>query len=476
MITLNDVRIPEFIKVNNVGFSVLPPIENNLLAVRGKAGLYNFGQQVGQREFTVTYTLVAEKINGVMSASRELAEWLHHEEAVKLVFDDEPDKYYLVLPDGETNINEILNIGQGEIKFVCTEPYAYGKEHEFEHSPTDSEPFYLQSKGSAEAHPQIELTMKKDVNAISVISDDGFVMIGEPAGVEDAVKDANPVVLFDDMSTTNLWTTATSVEGGIITGELESNGYSFHVKNQDYGEGSAWHGASAIRSLPKQITDFHVQAKLGMTGDELKQVTRIDIMLLDANNECFGKLEFADKWNNQARQVFEARAGKLTGGHYFINEFSETAWHDFKGIVHITRTGQKWTASIGKYEPSLKDYRSRTYAEWIDTKGIAKNKLAKIQINIATYGTNTPYKDAYVDDITVFERLTLKPNEVPIIARKGDVLTIDNEKAIVLKNGEPFYEGLNPASDFFTFKQGMNGLSLSPPVADISIKYKERWL
>jgi phage-related protein len=64
----------------------------------------------------------------------------------------------------------------------------------------------------------------------------------------------------------------------------------------------------------------------------------------------------------------------------------------------------------------------------------------------------------------------------PIRFKAGDVITIDNRKAIVLRNGQPIFTELDPASDFFSIDKGMNGIVVTPAVADVNIRFRERWL
>jgi predicted phage tail component-like protein len=480
MLKLNGVDIPSFVKVNKVKFSVLPPIENNLLKVRGKAGLYNLGQDVGKRTISAEITIIADQINGVMSASRELAEWLYHKEPVKLEIADEPDKYYLVLPDGNTEIDEIVNIGKGELTFVCTEPFAFGTTHEITFTPTsEDEVYYIDVQGTAEAYPQIELTVTEDVASMAVVTDDGVVMFGEEAQVTETKVDKFPVRLWDEMTDPATWTTALNVDGGVIAGSFSSNGYQFQQANNDFGTGSAWHGASAIKSLPSPITDFEIEMWLGFRASSRKQVGRIELYLLDVNNNQFGKIALKDTNPSHSYQMFEARAGTLAGGHYFVQTYGsyKGVWTDFSnGHMIIGRTGNKWYAHIGIWDSVKKRFHTRYTGEWTDTKNIATNQLAKIQIHIGKYGNYEPYATMYISDIKVRERLTLGAGEVPIIAKAGDVLLIDNESAIVYKNGIPFYEGLNPVSKFFSFKKGINGIAITPAKANVKVTYTERWL
>lgn len=485
VLKLNEKDIPSFVKVNSIEFSVLPPITNNLLKVRGKAGAYPMAQTIETREITANVSIIAEEINGVMGASRTLAEWLYHEEPVKLEIADEPDKYYMVLPEGDSNISETLNVGQGTITFVCTEPFAYGESHEKYFSPASSEEVIpVNVGGTAETFPEIDLTLTEDVTNISIAGADGYVLFGDEVEVSEKPVNPEPVIFHDEMDNPTEWTTAINVDNGDIQGELFSNGYSIRQASgseggADYGTGEEWHGASGIQALPEVIDDFIIDIRFGFTATAHNQIGKVEMYLLDENNVQFGKVGIQDMNPNALHQRFYARAGKLAGGNYFIN-----SWGDYRGYwkniqegnLRIARRGDEWSAYIGMYDEDSGTMYNQYSEFWTDIGGIANNKLAKVQIFIGAYDEYEPYEYMYFSNIEVQKRLTLQDNEVPIIAKKNDVLKIDNQNAIVYKNGEVFYQGLHPTSRFIKFNKGANGLSVLPAKADMKVKYTERWL
>ena len=53
------------------------------------------------------------------------------------------------------------------------------------------------------------------------------------------------------------------------------------------------------------------------------------------------------------------------------------------------------------------------------------------------------------------ESKILGENEVAFIAKKDDVLMIDNETGLITLNGMNFYENLNPSSKFIRFEGSM---------------------
>lgn len=480
MITLDGKRIPDFVKVNSIEYSILPEITNNLLKIRGRNGYYNYGQDYGNRVFTVHITIIADKINGVMSATRQLASWLNHKEPVNLIFDDEPDKYYIVLPDGDTNITETVNIGQGTIEFTCLDPFAYGETKFFQITPTSDEPFYFEVGGTAETFPEIELTLKEDIGSIGLISDADAVLIGEPIDVEDTPKNASPTIWRDDMQNVALWSNGYTVDGGTVTGDMEStNGYGVRQKSGDYGtNANGWHGSAKVRSLPEPIQDFEVDAWVSNNQSSVKQVGRVEVYLLDENGVPMGKMALVDNTTSGAYPKFEARAGDLNDGYYFANDYGKTKgqWKDFYGQIKIQRKGNKWWAYIGQYDTDKKIFFNERSFTWTDKYNKYNKKLASVQIHFGAYKSDAVINVLQVSRVDVKEFISLADDEKPIVAEAGDVLRIDCSKSIVYKNDEVFYEGINPSTTFFSLKAGTNGLAVTIPNTDVKVTFTERWL
>jgi predicted phage tail component-like protein len=478
--TFKGISSSQYFVVEKIIRSILPPVSTSLVKVPGKPGAHPQKSELGVGKISCVIRLRSENITDLNVLKRDVAAWLYSAEEEELILEKEPDKYYMAKLDGETDLDEIVRVGKGQINFICPDPLAYGDEHTFVFTPTEGESEPVEVLGTYETSPKYELTLKENISSISVIGNEGYVMLGEPLAVEERLVNLTPTVFWDEMTNTTLWTSGSNIDGGVIAGTFGTNGYSFRVDNNDFGEDTTmWHGPTAIRSIPNPIENFEVRALFGMIESQYKEVGRIEVYLLDENNEQFGKMAMKETWASATSRWFEARAGKLSGGKYFINENRrhDTWGGNMKGLMRIGRSGNKWWAWIGKWMPELGAYRSRWQAEWYDTKGIATNNLAKIQIHIGGYKTFTPVQTMYIEDIKVIEKLSIiDKDEVPVIAVTDDVLLIDTEKGEVYRNGIPFFERLNPSSDFFTLSPGTNGITISPSVADVRLSYRERWL
>jgi predicted phage tail component-like protein len=482
MLNFAGVDIPSFVKVKRVGFSILPPISNNLLTIKGRAGAYNFGKDVGVRKISVDIAIVAPNPNQVMQYATELAEWLFHEDEQPLIIADEPNVIYYATVDGETDIDEILNVGEGTIEFICTRPYKYSNIiKEVTASPQSTDDIItVVNDGGVETYPEIELTFRQNASSIAVISSDKFVLVGEDETDEKTAEDLHPLVLWDAMSSLEGWTSAISVDGGVVAGDFMTNSYSFQASG--FGSGTAWHGPSRIKTLDRTVKDFQVEVYFGLDASKAQQIGRVEVYLLDQNNKKFGKIAVKDAWKNGEYPFAEAAAGHsdVGGRTFFVYSFGSKkgVWKDwYKGFMRIGRKGKTWFAYFCMLDNKGK-HHTRLYKEWVDKSNrYGAYDLAKIQIHIGAYGSYEPVSLMYISDIKVYDINPNRPTDkVPIYFRSGDILTIDCDKAEIRLNGEPRFDLLDPASDFFALKKGVNGISISPAIADVKISYQERWL
>lgn len=480
MLKLNGIDLPSFAKIASIEVSVLPPITNNTIQVRGRKSPHFYDQQLGTRKINATVILLAEEANAVIAKVGQLAEWFYHEEAVPLVISDDPGKTWTVLPDGDTNVEEVVSTGKVTLSFICMEPFAYGPDHEVTLTPIDDEPVYFTVYGNATTYPEIELTLNQDnVDTISVISDDGVIMLGEPNEITKAVTNKKPLRINDDGTNVSLWTAGTTVDSGVVAGVFASDGYSFTAAGNDYGTGADWHGPAMIRSLPSPINNFEVEAWINFNAAKGEEIGRVEIYLLDANNVQFGKVSLHDSYKTGDNPRFLARAGGVSDGKTFADRLDTRSklWENFYGTIQIGRKhGNVWYCHIGQYDATKKIFHSRYSTEWRDSKNLFNNQLAKVQIHTGVHSTKAKYNKITVNDVEVSEHVELSTTQAPLIGDTGRTFLIDCSRSIVYNEGKPAFDLINPVSKFFGFKKGVNGLSIHPPAASVKITYKERWM
>jgi predicted phage tail component-like protein len=482
MIKFANKNLPSYVKVTDLTYSILPSIDHKTEKVYGRAGSYDFGIELGERKIEAEVMIIADNQNDIIVKAREFSQWLFYKDLQSLIILDEPDKEYQARLTGDTDISELYRTGKATLTFICPSPYAESLiERSIDWSPIDYTPVSVTNYGSAETYPVVDMTMKEDATSIAILKEEKFVKVGgeETAGKTKVPYD--PLVLNDLLDTYTGYTTASQIDGGTIAGTLSSNGWALQQTAGDYGSiTSGWHGGAGIKTLSRPLDDFQVTGKVQLSSISPDQIGRVEIYLLDANNVIFGKVALVDNDAGMDKPRAEARAGALNGGHYFVNSYGDRkgAFSNFNGMIQIARVGRQWSAYFGKIDSNGK-HHTRLNEKWYDgANNYSTKQLAKIQVHIGVNGSYAPVKNLLLTDLKVYEKsVNVDYNtQIPVIFKAGDVVTIDNQKAIVLKNGQPIFTELDPSSEFFALERGANGLLLSPPIADVNIRFKERWL
>lgn len=156
--------------------TMLPSLTQRQLAVAGKHGTWDFkGNTYENRIISVEFKYVGSTFLNLRSKARDIAHWLSQTEAPKkLIFSDEPDKYYLAKIYSSVGLQNILRVGQGSIEFEC-KPFAYSTAQDLILATitTDPQVINVTVTGTAET-PEI-ITMTNN----SGITIDGFTLSRE---------------------------------------------------------------------------------------------------------------------------------------------------------------------------------------------------------------------------------------------------------------------------------------------------------
>lgn len=486
MLNFAGVDLPSYVKVNGIKYSVLAPIEHKTAKIQGRKGRYDFGIEEDMKTIEVDYQLIGVNESDVMNKAADFATWLYHKDLQPLMIDDQPDRYYMARVIGDTDVTEEFRVGSGSITFAVPSGVAEDKTiSSITHSITSTEPVAITNDGTAEAYPIITLTMREPSEVIGIYTDDEFIQVGDYPSVEKETVQRSSTVLYDNCRTFSGWSAGLNVDGGSITGTFASDGEVLVQSSKNYGTGSTWHGAAAVKSLSRSVQDFQIQARSIFDIYKTDEIGRVEIYLYGENNEVLGKFAMKKPSKLTKAAYLEARAGSLQNGKYFVNsrgkydsrkkkyEYYDVAWFHFS----LARQGNKWRfyyADLLVNTGTTKHYNPKVFT-YTDTQYKYMGKLAKIQIHVGAYGTNTAINRQGLSDIRVVELNALEDKNV-IDLNTGDVLVIDNERGLVTKNGISYFTGLNPASRFFPLDVGTNGIIVDPPIADMQVDFRKRYL
>jgi len=108
---------------------ILPDVRSRTVQIPGRAGAYDFGSDLGTRQFNLECVIKAITRQELAEKVRVLAAHLVDTDGkprtLKLIFDDEPDRYYSVKYSGGVSMERIVSVGQFTLQLMATDPFAY---------------------------------------------------------------------------------------------------------------------------------------------------------------------------------------------------------------------------------------------------------------------------------------------------------------------------------------------------------------
>jgi predicted phage tail component-like protein len=468
--------------VNKIHGSLLPTQEHKFLQIPGRSSQVHIGKSTGLRQEKIDVTIYGDTQEELAERKRILAAWLVTDEPMTFYYSFESDKSYQAVLDESTEIDKIVTDGEGTLVFSIPDPDAYRAEESYDFNPSEISPVVtVTNEGSKGTYPRFEGIITEDTTEFSIISGDQILYLGEPLEQDSQTPaEGSSTILNDDMHTTDGWTAGNTVDGGTIQGSFSSDGFRFTQASGDYGTGTTWHGAAAIKTLSESIQDFTVDLDIRFDQTAVNQMGRIELYLLNASNVHIGKIAIKDMFTTLESPQLEARAGALALGKVFVAYRGprEGYWKDFVGVIRISRKGNKWTFFAGKRNPSTNLFTQTFTYSYVDVNNSYTDLLRGIQLHVAQYKTNpvpTP-ANFYITNLRVTKENSLTSGEVPYIFYAGDEIVIDCSSGKIYRNDEPILWTFNPSSDFIKLNPGANNLTCHPYIlSDGKIYFKERW-
>lgn len=450
------------------------PIKRRLLAIQGRPGAYLEGTDVEPLPLAVGVFLDSSEYN-LERLKEDFAEWLITDKAVELIFDDDPERTYYAAVDGSLdNLEEIVKVGKGTITFICPDPFKYGPLKTIPAIEDLTAPVVVRNEGTVEAKPNIKVTLKQPTTYLDIIGENDYMRIGRPVNIDEFAVAERELILHDTMSTTTGWGDAqsTDIDGGVVAGAMTSDGTKFIATS--FGTGTAWHGPAKIKSLGQELEDFDISYQPILDNDDLSKIGRIELYLLDVNKNAVAKLAIKDISKGQGGNIAELRVGDNVVNHFMIDDHGTNwnTWHNFNGLLQMTKKGNVWTAYVTKFIDGDRNNRtSRMFVEWEDRDNQFTRKVAHIVVHIGTYGTSTPSRMS-IQDLEVYKLNQLTESQIPYIGDEGDVFEFDMKTSKILKNGDFFYKK-DFGARFFDLRPGDNTLVFNPP--EVFGKVEAEW-
>lgn len=104
---------------------LMPPMKPKRMAISGASGSYDFGDnEYDNMEIRIRIAYIPMDPIERKQRARDISSWLSSKTWEKLIFGDEPDKYYLARVSGGVDLDNLISSGEAEVTFIC-QPFTY---------------------------------------------------------------------------------------------------------------------------------------------------------------------------------------------------------------------------------------------------------------------------------------------------------------------------------------------------------------
>lgn len=425
-------------------------------------GRTNQTLQVGKSDFEKYqgYTLKKDVIPmpfktkyNLISKRRELAQILNVSEPTKLIFPDEPDIYYLAVPEGNTGLTEQNFLGSGTINWLVPDGVAHAIQ-EKEYFADDSGIIKIDNKGTYKTYPILETTMQSDNGLVAFINSNGALLqFGNPDEVDSVGYQESDWVVNDRLFTQTEvekagWKVNDVTFPDKLMGKytLTPNG-TIEYKTAEgvplatadgWGDSSEYHGVTLSRDISPDsqgyvgAKNFEVRFGLYFITGQLNQTGLALVELRDKNDKQVCSISFVK--NASTNNVGIIRLN-VRGNVFYEQKYETNMWNIYTNInteFSIVKHGNEFNFHLGgiKNGGFIKTYRDDTQTNI---------EVTKIVWFGGIFGANSSPMENSIRSVTMQKHNVDKLRDIPNQFGKGDVLRVDPASGTVYINGLETY-------------------------------------
>jgi predicted phage tail component-like protein len=480
-----DTAVPYFRTLQVTGRELIAS-DIDSYEVGNNIGEYFRSRKVGTREIEVVFQVKAPSDELYRETFNKLNLYLQAEEA-KLIFNDEPDKYFIASSSDVSEPDAGCNCGTGKIRFTCSDPRKYS---------TTTKTFTAETVngiltanvvngGNVPVPIDYEITMSGDNGYIGIVSDHGAMQYGFISEADGETYEQSEVLKnTEEMFNAPNDPTGTQCVSDptfVVNGELGAIPWStapakkYLTLTKDVVVG-AWHGGQKTIEINAD-SEGHVGAKNFMCywrrwfqKGRIKQRGFQSIFFLDANKKpiCGTRLGAYSLLDGSASLDFVLNGKTVRTISTTVYGENDLPYNANRGHDALTKEGSK-----------VIFYYAGNYYTHVDTS-IENTEIKYIQINISNWASDEGLTRNYLGVLTFTKYNVEKWRDNPNRYGDGDVVTIDGNDGKVYVNGLaktgdevkgttyfPAYSGANKIEFYYSaWAQGIQAKA----------KIREAWL
>lgn len=414
----------------------------------------------------------------------ELQKILNVDGPKRLIFGNQADRYYMAIPSGTLDYDQICDNGGGTITWIIPDGLAHAREEKTFQAAVDSDTGILcvdvHNSGVDDVLVSYEITNNHENGFIGIVSQYGAIQLGNIQEVDKTTGEMSQELFrFDTPSELNGMTN----NQGILTENFPMNGswgtttaegeQWIYLANQ--GSGSSWHGASKYQVVPAinpggdDAENFYAQTKVWFETGRVNQTGLAEFVIGDSDGNHLASIHLlkAATNSNIAQCVFQVQ-NKEVGRVSFEPSNKGPSTKD-GGQLYIKKSGEVFEF-----------YFAGTYTYRVPEA--AAKKAHSVTLFLGNYGSgNELITRLYFKYVFFIKNNVQYEVDVPNRYPAGSVINIDGESGKVTVDGVASQGDEVIGSQYFTVPPGRTRIefyysSFSDPPPSIVAKIREAYL
>lgn len=417
--------------------------------------------------------------------------------AKKLIFSDEPDKYYLAMPIESISMQETSGRrSTGSMKFIVPDGVAHSSAYKSVTEPisaTDRLVFEVNNEGNVDAYPIITIKNNYENGYVGIVNASGALEVGDREEADiGTVKRSEVLIDFRDdrisngfeRATKNKAVTNDNGENVVGTSEVVTvwNEKHIRLRNQatqgkygNYATSLSWDipidSAGEVGSL-----NDHLIGKINFTTNSINQYGFIKVTISDTNGQFLYGFECFKQKQGQDCQ-FNALRSDGKGSYYFLKRWNFICTSDSKQ--------NPFTSSNGRFELSRNDDKVHIYYNGsyhsFTVPEIKDRKSAKIHVMLGSYYDKPQPEHMYLDELMYRKDFVPTIGDVPNRYPIGSTIIVNNEEDTIMVDGINKFGDRVHGSSWIKLPPGKSRLEIYTSSwvqkkPTVSINFEERWL
>ena len=397
------------------------------------------------RTITVGYQLLSSSPEEFREKYNELGRILDQEQA-RLIFYDEPDKYFI---GTKSEVGDVesgkLNV-TGEFTFYCCDPYKHAlTEKTFQASVNDGVmEVTIQNDGTEETSVNYTIKHNHENGYVGIVSKYGAMQYGKIDEVDsETLQRSEELFRYSNPTEFGAMTNGQ----GVLTEDFPKNGTWRTVTYQDkpylaldnVGSGSSWHGASKMITLPQDSSgsnvaqNFLCQSRVWFEAGRPSQTGLLEFVIGDEDDNLLASIHIIKTSTNSgsARVIMKIADEEVERIEFTANGSSPVALN--AGQLYIRKSGEVFEFYYhGKHtfrKPELSSKKAKSVTIFLGQHGSRGNSANDLVTRM------------YFDYLFFRKDNVEYENDIPNRYPAGSTLYINGEE------GKVYLDGVNSGED-----------------------------